>query len=425
MKPAALLFLSASAVLAQRNQVQWTLAFDPPAAPPGARTLGRLTATIEPGWHLYSLTPAAKPANIPTTIKIALSPAVEAARVFQPQPKRAFDKNFNTDTETYDNQAIFLIELALSPAAPPGPAEIASEVRYQVCDATRCIPPVRRTAAATLMVDPKAPAPSLAIPAGYSEPSAPAAPSPVPAAATGPPPAQVGGLAFLLVAFGFGLAAVFTPCVFPMIPVTLSFFLKRSSGARGEAVFQAAVFCLGIIVLFSGLGALATAILGPFGLVQLGSNLWVNGFVALVFLIFGLSLLGAFEITIPSSLLTRLDRGSERPGVAGTLLMGLTFSLTSFACVGPFMGPLLAASVEGGSLRPLAGMAAFSSGLALPFFLLALFPSLAGRLPRSGGWLARVKVVMGFVILAAMLKYWSAVDQVLQWNFLTRERFLA
>jgi thiol:disulfide interchange protein DsbD len=120
-----------------------------------------------------------------------------------------------------------------------------------------------------------------------------------------------------------------------------------------------------------------------------------------------------------------LHQSSEKGGFAGTLLMGLAFSLSSFACVGPFVGTLLAASVAGGGIRPLAGMVSFAGGLALPFFVLALFPSYLKRLPRSGGWLARVKVVMGFVILAASLKYLAAVDQTLSWGFLTRERFLA
>jgi thiol:disulfide interchange protein DsbD len=151
----------------------------------------------------------------------------------------------------------------------------------------------------------------------------------------------------------------------------------------------------------------------------------VNGFIALVFLVFGLSLLGAFEITLPSGLLTRLDRASQRGGILGTLLMGLTFSLTSFACVGPFVGTLLAGSVSGGGVRPVAGMVSFASGLALPFFMLALFPTYLSRLPKSGGWMARVKIVLGFIILAAMLKYVSNVDAVLQWNLLSRERFLA
>ena len=173
------------------------------------------------------------------------------------------------------------------------------------------------------------------------------------------------------------------------------------------------------------MGLAITALLGPFGVVQLGSNPWVNGFISILFIFFGFSLLGAFEISIPSTILTKLDRGSQRGGYAGSLLMGLTFSLTSFACVGPFVGTLLAASVGGGGGRPIAGMVFFAAGLAMPFFLLALFPSYLQRMPRSGGWLARVKVVMGFVILAASLKYLSGVDQVLQFGFLTRERFLA
>jgi thiol:disulfide interchange protein DsbD len=231
--------------------------------------------------------------------------------------------------------------------------------------------------------------------------------------------------AFLLIAFGFGLAAIFTPCVFPMIPITVSFFLNKQSGSRGESLSQAIVFCLGIIILFSTLGLVATAILGPFGAQQLSSSPWVNGFIALVFFAFALSLLGAFEITIPSSILTRLDRGSERGGVVGTLVMGLTFSLTAFACVGPFVGTLLAGSLTGGGMRPLFGMVTFAAGLAAPFFLLALFPSYLKRLPRSGGWMARVKIVLGFLVLAMMLKYVANIDAVLQWNAITRERFLA
>jgi len=210
-----------------------------------------------------------------------------------------------------------------------------------------------------------------------------------------------------------------------MIPITMSYFLNQQSGEKRGGVSQAVVFCLGIIVLFSGMGLLVTAVLGPVGVKQLGSNPWVNGFISALFIAFGLSLLGAFEITIPSSVLTKLNQSSSVGGFVGTLLMGLTFALSSFACVGPFVGTLLAASVSAGPARPVVGMVVFATGLALPFFLLALFPSYLKKLPRSGGWLARVKVVMGFVIIAAALKYLSSLDQVLQWGFLTRERFLA
>jgi thiol:disulfide interchange protein DsbD len=225
---------------------------------------------------------------------------------------------------------------------------------------------------------------------------------------------------FALLAFGLGLAAVFTPCVFPMIPFTVSAFIRNNS------VLQAGVYAAGIVLFFTSLGLILTAALGPFGVVQIGSSPYVNGIIAIVFTAFAFSLLGAFELQPPSSLLTRMDAASQRyGGLLGALLMGLTFSLTSFACVGPFMGSLLAASVQGDRLQPAVGMAAFSSGLASPFFFLALFPSAMSKLPKSGSWLPRVKTVLGFLLLAAALKYLSNIDQVMQWNILTRERFLA
>ena len=399
------------------DPVKWSLTVEPPTAPPGAKILARLTATIEPGWHLYGL--STPPPSRPTTITV---PGFDALKIYYQEPKRAFDKTFDIETQTYEGKVDFLLETTLKADAPPGPEELAAAIGFNVCDATRCLPPRKRTAKASLTIDPKVPAPVISIPPGFSE-FKPGAPASAPPAA--PKPEDQGLTPFLALAFGAGLLAIFTPCVFPMIPITMSFFLNKPSATRRDTVFQAAVFCLGIIVLFSGIGLLTTTLLGPFGVVQLGSNPWVNAFIACVFLVFGLSLLGAFEITLPSGLLTRLDGASQRGGILGTLLMGLTFSLTSFACVGPFVGPLLAASAQAGGVRPLLGMAAFSSGLSAPFFLLAVFPGFLQRMPRSGGWLPRVKVVMGFVVLAAMLKYVASVDQVMQWGLLTRERFLA
>jgi thiol:disulfide interchange protein DsbD len=417
------LFFVAFPALAQ-NQVSWRLSLDPATARPGAKVLARMTGQIEDGWHIYSMSTAAA---IPTTIQLGPNPVVENYRVLQPKPRRAFDPTANAETETYDREVAFLVELQLKKDAPPGPAELTVTARYQTCNDKKCIPPVRRPATAALTIDPAASVAAVTTPRGYAEP-----PAPKPGAPSGSGSRDQGWWAFLLVAFGFGLATIFTPCVFPMIPITMSYFLNRQGGAGAEpsgtsrdTVEQAVVFCLGIIVLFSGLGLLTTAIVGPAGVTQLGANPWVNGFITALFLAFGLSLLGAFEITIPSSILTRLNRSSEKGGFAGTLVMGLTFSLASFACVGPFVGTLLAASVGGNLVRPVAGMVTFAAGLALPFFLLALFPSYLKRLPRSGGWLARVKVVMGFVILAASLKYFASMDQVLGWGVLTRERFLA
>lgn len=406
--------LLASCALAQQH-VAWSVSADPASAAPGAKVLLRVDAKIDDGWHLYS---ASSATGIPTTIKIEPASVIESTRVLQPAPKRAFDPNFNAESETYEGSVTFLAPAALRKDAAPGDTELSVSIRYQTCTATVCVPG-KWTGKATLKIDPAVTASAPAIPSGYSEAKPPAHPG------SSPAPTEEGWAAFLAVAFGFGLASIFTPCVFPMIPITMSYFLNRPAGGRSDSVTQAVVFCLGIIVLFTGLGLVTTLLLGPTGVKNLGASPWVNGFITLLFIAFGLSLLGAFEITIPSSILTKLNQSSGSGGFAGTLLMGLTFSLSSFACVGPFVGTLLAASVGGGSLRPLVGMASFATGLALPFFLLALFPSYLKRMPRSGGWLARVKVVMGFVILAASLYYLAKLDQTLQWGYLTRERFLA
>ena len=395
---------------------------EPARVRPGGTLQASLKGVLEPGWHIYS--PTTPPGPIPSTITLVPSPALGKVTLYQPQPLRKFDPNFNADTETFDKEVTFILRAEVNREAPPGPLEVTAQMRYQMCDDRQCLPPRTKTATATVTVDAGAEAAAPALPAGYSEAvraaaNGPSAPRSAPAAG-----AQGFGV-FLLVAFGFGLAAIFTPCVFPMIPITMSFFLNKDTGRRGDSILQATVFCLGIIVLFTALGGVTAAILGPFGVVQLGSNPWVNAFIAVVFVAFALSLLGAFEITLPSGMLTKLNSASERGGFAGTLLMGLTFALTSFACVGPFVGSLLAASVQGDKLQPLLGMLAFATGLASPFFLLALFPAYLSRMPRSGGWLARVKIVMGFILLALALKYASNIDQVLQWNFLTRERFLA
>ena len=392
------------------NHVQWKLTLDQSSAAPGATVLGRLDAVVDPEWHMYSLT--TPPGPIPTTIKTDNSPAVDRFTIFEPPPIRKFDPNFNADTETYEGSQTFLARIQLKKDLQPGQVTIAFVPRYQTCSGTSCIPPRTRRVSATLNIAASAPVAAINIPAGYIE-AKPAAVKPV----TTDESSLAG---FLALAFGFGLAAIFTPCVFPMIPITMSYFIGQRGGLG-----QAITFCLGIIVLFSALGLILTLALGPAAVVQLGSNAWVNGFIALIFFVFSLSLFGAFEMTIPSGVLTKLNAASGQGGFIGTLLMGLTFSLASFACVGPFMGTLLAASVGADKTRPVLGMLVFASGLALPFFLLALFPKYLQKLPRSGEWLARVKVVMGFFVLAAMLKYLYSLDAVLQTGFLTRERFLA
>lgn len=403
----ALVVVTALACFGAINPVAWSLSSDVSRAAPGATIPLRLTAKIDDGWHIYSVT--TPPPTIPVQIKIG----EEAAHVFQPAPERKYDEALAANAEFYEKEAVFFIPYQVKKDVAAGPLEITASVRYAVCDSKRCLPPKTKTASYTLTVDSSAPAvTAFAAPAGYIDTAAPAAPA--------PQKTTDGMLAFLLTAFGLGLASIFTPCVFPMIPITVSFFLNERGGIR-----QAIVFSLGIVFLFCALGLGVTAAVGPFGVRLLAANPWVNGFIALVFGAFAVSLLGAFEITLPSSLLTKLDSASRRGGYLGTLLMGLTFALTSFACVGPFVGSLLAASVQVNAAQRISGMATFAAGLALPFFFLAAFPGYLKKLPKSGGWLARVKTVMGFALLAIMLKYVANIDQVLHLNWLTRERFLA
>ncbi|HXE63442.1 MAG TPA: cytochrome c biogenesis protein CcdA [Bryobacteraceae bacterium] len=397
------------------NHVHWTMTIDPSTAAPGATVLAKLTAQVDPEWHMYSLT--TPPGPIPTTIKTTMADAVANVTFFEPPPVRKYDPNFQADTETYEGTQVFLARIELKKALPSTDVTVGFQPRYQTCSGTQCIPARTADIEASVKIVPGTPAAAVIIPAGYIE-GKPAATAPVGIPAS--TPADAGIFSFLALAFGAGLAAIFTPCVFPMIPITMSYF----TGKQG-AVSQAVAFCFGIIFVITALGAVTTLAFGSAGVVQLGSNPWVNGFIAAIFFVFGLSLLGAFEITIPSGILTRMNNASNAGGYFGAVLMGLTFALASFACIGPFMGTLLAASVTGGALRPIVGMATFSTGLALPFFLLALFPGFLTKLPRSGEWLSRVKVVMGFFVLAAMLKYLYSLDAVLQTGFLTRERFLA
>jgi thiol:disulfide interchange protein len=406
---AAFLIATAPNARAQENVPQLKWALEP------AQGALKLSTVLPEPWHLYSAT-TPKGTGIPFQVTFPDQPAITGLDLYQAKPIRKFDPNFQADSETFEKEIVFYV-VPRTPAA----AEVSAKLRYQICTDKVCVPQ-RKTVTAQFV-----PGSAFTAPAGFVA----TAPASTSAATASPVVAKTGEAetqslgAYLLTAFGLGLAALFTPCVFPMIPFVMSGFLNRDTGSKAQGVAQAGIFSLGIIVLFCFLGFAITAALGPFGVVQLSASPWVNGFIGLLFGVFGLSLLGAFEITLPSSLTSAVDEKSRQGGTLGTLLMSLSFALTSFACVGPFVGTLLAGSIQSKGLRPILGMATFATGLAAPFFLLALFPQYLKRMPKSGGWLVRVKVVMGFLVLAGMLKYLSNVDVVLQIGFLTRERFLA
>jgi len=230
--------------------------------------------------------------------------------------------------------------------------------------------------------------------------------------------------AFMLLAFLAGLAALLTPCVFPMIPMTVTFFTRHSAN-RSQGIVKALVYGLSIIILYVLIGTVVSLINGP-GFANFVSTHWLpNLLFFFIFILFGLSFLGLFDINIPGSVITKVDAQADKGGYLGVFFMAFTIVLVSFSCTGPLVGSILVESAGGKVIKPVAGMFAFSLAFALPFSLFAIFPQWLSSLPKSGGWLNSVKVVLGFLELALALKFLSIADQVYHWGILDREVFLA
>ena len=227
-----------------------------------------------------------------------------------------------------------------------------------------------------------------------------------------------------LAAFIGGLAAVITPCVYSMIPITVSFFTKRSK-SRKEGIRNALYYAASIIMIFTVLGVLVSLIFGAGALNSLSTNWIANMFFFVVFVVFGISFLGAFEITLPSSWTNATDSKAGVGSFSGIFFMALTLVIVSFSCTGPIVGPLLVAAGKGGIAGPAVGMFGFSVGLALPFALFAIFPGMLNKIASSGGWLNQVKVVLGFIELMLALKFFSNADLSQGWRLLDREVFVA
>jgi thiol:disulfide interchange protein len=222
-----------------------------------------------------------------------------------------------------------------------------------------------------------------------------------------------------------GFTAVLMPCIYPLLPLTVSFFTKKA-GSRAKGIFQSFVYGLSIIVIYVALGMIISIVFGSDALNELATNGIFNLFFFLLLVVFGISFLGAFEITLPSSLGNKLDANADKGGSAGIFFMAATLVVVSFSCTGPIIGTLLVdAASKGDRLGPAVGMLGFSVALALPFTLFALFPSAMKSLPKSGGWLNSIKVVLGFLELAFALKFLSNVDLAYHWNWFDREIFLS
>ena len=240
---------------------------------------------------------------------------------------------------------------------------------------------------------------------------------------TSKPETQKGLWTIFLIAFLSGFAALLTPCVFPMIPMTVSFFTKQSK-TRAKGIENAIIYGISIISIYVILGLLVTWIFGADALNALSTNVWFNLIFFLLLIVFAVSFLGAFEIMLPNSWANKVDSQADRGGIIGILFMALALAIVSFSCTGPIVGTLLVEAASKGGIAPIVGMFGFSLALALPFMLFAMFPGWLHSLPKSGGWLNTVKVVLGFLELALAFKFLSNADLVLQLHLLEREVFL-
>ena len=402
-------------------------------------------ATIDGNWHMYSRS-SGEDGPIPTTFTFTANPRLTLKGDWsEPKAHKEFSKQFNMELAYFEHKARFIQKATVT---GPGALSVEAEVSFQVCNDEMClfpeyIPltfkiPAQKNAAPTdeglvateeeIQADGDASSEETAASdvdttASAGTDSAPADANPVPAADE--TEVKQGHWGVFLEGMGWGFLALLMPCIFPMIPLTVSFFIKQSK-TRAEGVSKAITYGISINVIYVALGILITVIAGPDALNAMATDPWFNLFFFILFVIFAISFFGAFEITLPSKWVDGSDNLSQRGGLIGIFFMAFTLALVSFSCTGPLIGSLLVrASHSGELLGPAMGMFGFSFALSLPFMLFAAFPGWLQSLPKSGGWMNTVKVVLGFLELAFAMKFLSTADMVWQAHWVSRELFLA
>jgi thiol:disulfide interchange protein DsbD len=395
---------------------KWSMAaLGPDAAVAGKTFDAQVSLTIDPGWKVYSLTQKPPPNALTITVS-AGQPFKASGPPSGPLPHIAFDPNFSTDTEVHKEDSTFQVPVTSEPGANLAGASLRLIVRFQTCNERLCLPPKDVELTATSVTG------TAGLPAVASAKAGTTATSGGSARVPDLAASQASTLgAYIALAALMGALSLLTPCVFPMVPITVSYFTNRQGRTRRDAITEALVYGLGIVLTFTAVGFVLAVAFGASGLSRFAANPWLNIGVTTLFVAFALSLFGVWEIALPSGLVNaaaRADAGKGR--FVGTLLMGLAFTLTSFTCTAPFLGTLLVVAAQGDWQWPLAGMLAFSSVFAAPFVALALAPHWLKSLPRSGGWLIAVKAVMGMAELAAAMKFLSNVDLVWHWGIFTR-----
>ena len=453
----ALAFMALTGAQAQilRDIVSWTRTVEDNS--PTEKTIV-LTASIKPNWHLYA---TELPAGGPTPTHLLVDKISGAELVGKltsdAKPIEKYDPNFEMTLRFFSGKVSFRQKIRIT-----DPTKFAFEgaIRHMACDDERCLSPSNwdfsvqtkdlgklAGAAPTASAEPQAPTPIMGEPSADSTTSAPDTLSANPETAQGGvsdlwAPVipelkaygdkalnQAEGSLWMLLVGGFlgGLVALVTPCVWPMIPMTVSFFLKRSKD-RKKGIRDAILYGISIIVIYVALGLAVSAAFGASALNDLATNAYFNIAFFLLLVFFAISFFGAFELVLPASWTSKMDQKADSAsGLLSIFFMAFTLSLVSFSCTGPIIGTLLvqAATSSSGILAPAIGMLGFALALALPFTLFAIFPNLLQSMPKSGGWLNSVKVVLAFIELALALKFLSVADLAYGWHILDREVFLS
>ena len=377
-----------------------------------------VTAKMDSEWKIYALRDQGE-GPIATRVTVLDDIIKDSGLVEEDEPIEKYDDGFLTVTKTHQGGAIFTAPILLNEDISPGTYDLKVVVLFQVCNESLCYPPKEEFLIVPITIEPGEAREDRLDIVLVSDVFDRSGNINLEAAI------DQGFFSFVLLAISMGLLALLTPCVFPMIPITVSFFTQQGESGQGKPLKNAIIYTLGIIATFSILGFILALTLGASGANQLAANPWVNLFIAALFIYFALSLFGMYEIEVPEKLRHLSLKQEGRGGVIGTLFMAVTFTLTSFTCTVQFVGLLLVAASQGQWFWPLIGMIVFSAAFASPFFFLALFPQYLAKMPKSGGWLNAVKVVMGFLELAAAFKFLSNTDLVWGWGFFSHNAVLA
>lgn len=383
---------------------------------PGESFRIRVKAELKEKWHFYSIKHQGEDAPPPTALTFQNDYFKPFGPAYESRPITAYDKAIDLTLSFHEETAYLYQNFSIPDTLKEGRYPIEIAIRYQLCDDRVCLPPKTESLRVEIPIE--------------SGPVRTEFKDHVRTIEEISPERGVSGdhslLGFILLAAAMGAASLLTPCVFPMIPITISYFTKQASGDRKSVLVKALVFGTGIVATYTGTGLLMSLLLGAGSVGQLASNPWVNLAIGVIFIFFAFSLMGLFELQLPAAWSGFFDSKARMlGGLTGILLMGFTFTLTAFTCTVQFVGTLLISAAYGDWLWPLLGMLVFSSVFAAPFVLLALVPSWVHTFQKQGGsWLGRTKVVLGLLEIMASIKFLSNADLVWGTDLISRNTAL-